>query len=297
MKNEDISGRVLVTGGTSGLGLALVKLLLSKGFIVIVTGRQSLNLPGFKDRFKFYPVDFSDLNHVVNTTKQICESYDLNIVINNAGSLSPPDFTSTINGLEYTFQVNFLSHLLINEIILRAINDNRQIKIVTVTSPVYMLVDTDLNFKTEVQRYSPMKAYSTSKLYLTLMYEFLSAKYPEFNLHCFSFNPGTFRSGIFRTQKKWFRGMYHIASPFMRSPDKVAKVLAELIVKEELEKGLIYNVRKRFRPIPKIDVKVKETLINSCYDLIDPYLKDVKKYLYLINIVIMVIFDVHYLEI
>ena len=40
---------VLITGGTSGLGLELVKVFHDKGFDVICTGRQPKNLPGFSD--------------------------------------------------------------------------------------------------------------------------------------------------------------------------------------------------------------------------------------------------------
>jgi NAD(P)-dependent dehydrogenase (short-subunit alcohol dehydrogenase family) len=273
MKNIGDSGKVFITGGTSGLGLELVKLFLSKGFIVVTTGRQSLNLPEYEDRFTFFKVNFDDLNQVAHTARKICETYDLNIVINNAGILSPPGFTSTINGFEYALQVNFLSHFLINEIILQKINIYKNIKIVTVTSPVYRLADTDLRLKSGTEHYSQVKTYSASKLYLTLMSEFLTAKYQEMNLHSFSYDPGTFSSVIYRSQKVWFRNLYHMASPFMRSPVKVARVLAELILEDETENGYIYDIRKRNRPIPKTECNLEELFFKECYDWIEPYLK------------------------
>ena len=55
------------------------------------------------------------------------------------------------------------------------------------------------------------------------------------NLNCFSFDPGTFSSGIYRMQKRWFREMYRIAAPFMRSPVKVAKGLAELLLEDNID--------------------------------------------------------------
>jgi NAD(P)-dependent dehydrogenase (short-subunit alcohol dehydrogenase family) len=273
MKNDISTGKVLITGGTSGLGLELVKLFLNKGYNVVATGRQSLNLPVYEDKFNLFRIDFSDMNQVAVSIKKICDTYDFNFVINNAGILSPPYFTPTINGFEYTFQVNFLSHLLINEIILREIKDDRTIKIATVTSPVYRLADTDLTVQSGVKDYGAMKAYTSSKLYLTLMCEFLPARYPGLNLKCFSFDPGTFSSGIYRMQKKWFQEMYHIASPFMRSPGKVAKTLSEIIINEEVKNGMIGDIRKRFRPVPVIDEQEKEAFRKACYDRIDPFLK------------------------
>ena len=38
----------LITGGTSGLGLELVHLFLEKGYNVVATGRQQINLHGIR---------------------------------------------------------------------------------------------------------------------------------------------------------------------------------------------------------------------------------------------------------
>ena len=67
--------------------------------------------------------------------------------------------------------------------------------------------------------------------------------------------------------------MYHIASPFMRNPGKVAKVLANILIDEKVENGMICDLRKRFSPIPVIDEQEKEDFRKTCYDMIDPFLK------------------------
>lgn len=81
-KTNSKEKNVLITGGTSGLGLELVKLFLKNGYTVIATGRQLLNLPGYEDKFKLFRIDFSDMNQVAVITKKICETYDFNFVIN-----------------------------------------------------------------------------------------------------------------------------------------------------------------------------------------------------------------------
>ena len=272
MKNDINTGAILITGGTSGLGLELVKLFLKIGYTVVATGRQLLVFPGYEDKFKLYQVDFSNLSQVAFSAKKICETYNFNYIINNAGILSPPEFTPTINGFEYTFQVNYLAHLLVNEIILKKIINNKQLKIAAVTSPVYRLVNTDLSILNGDKSYSAVKAYASSKLFLTLMCETLSARYPGLYLQCFSFDPGTFRSGIYRMQKTWFRGLYQIAAPFMRSPAKVAKILSEILINEEVNNGTIVDIKKRFRAVPAIDQSQKETFRNASYDIINPFL-------------------------
>jgi len=264
---------VLITGGTSGLGLELVRLFLKDGFYVIATGRNHIVLPGFEDRFKLIQVDFSNLKEISDTIKKIILSYNLDLVINNAGVLSPPVYTSTINGFEYSFQVNYLSHLLINEIVLNGVKRTGTIKIAAVTSPVYRLADSDLNLPPVPKNYRAVRAYTSSKLYLTLMCEFLPLRFPELNLQCFSFNPGTFSSGIYRMQKSWFRGLYQIAAPFMRSPERVATVLFRLLDEAEIKNGMIYDIRKSIKPVPVKDQEKKEAFSKVCFSLIEPYLK------------------------
>jgi NADP-dependent 3-hydroxy acid dehydrogenase YdfG len=73
MKNDISTGIVLITGGTSGLGLALVKLFLKKGYYVVAMGRQPLNLPGYEEKFKLFRIDFSDMDQVAIITKKICD--------------------------------------------------------------------------------------------------------------------------------------------------------------------------------------------------------------------------------
>jgi NAD(P)-dependent dehydrogenase (short-subunit alcohol dehydrogenase family) len=264
---------VLITGGTSGLGLELVSLFLKNHYKVVATGRQLIKFSGFEDRFKLIQVDFNDLNKISDALYEILASDKFDIVINNAGVLSPPDYRLTTNGFEYTFQINFLSHLLINEIILRKTGKADTIKIAAVTSPVYRLADSDLTLLNSPDNYRAVRAYSSSKLYLTLMCEMLQSEFPDLDLHCFSFDPGTFSSGVYRMQKSWFRILYRIAAPFMRSPEKVAEILFLLLTDTEIKNGMIYDLRKSVSPVRVADKRKKEEFRLLCYGLIDPYIR------------------------
>lgn len=263
---------ILITGGTSGLGLELVRLFLNKGFNVIATGRRLVSIPEFGDQFKFYQVDFNDLNLVSKTIKRICEIQIPEIVINNAGILSPPDYTTSKNNIELTLQVNFIAHLLINEIILRRITNDRPITIAAITSPVFKLAGSDLNLKINSRNYTPFKAYSSSKLCLIIMCQYLPERFSGLKLKCFSFDPGTFSSEIYRMQRKWFREMYHIASPFMRKPAGVAEKLKETLLKTNIENGNIYSLKKSYEKIPVIGEQQKKAFIEDCYNIIAQYL-------------------------
>ena len=263
---------ILVTGGTSGLGLELVRIFLKKGYSVVTTGRQQISINGFDERFSLYNADFSDLRQVALVTRRICREHSVTIIVNNAGILSPPVYTETINGLESSFQINFLAHLLINNIILEGITDGRQIRIASVTSPVYRYAAFNPAIMPGSEGYRAMRSYSSSKLYLAMLCEILADRYKELNITCFSYNPGTFSSGIYRMQRRWFRELYRIAAPFMQSPAKVATGLSELLLENNIMNGMIYDRRKRRRSIPEIDKSQKASFIDSCYALIDPFL-------------------------
>jgi NAD(P)-dependent dehydrogenase (short-subunit alcohol dehydrogenase family) len=271
IQKPEFNKNVLVTGGTSGLGLELVKLFLMKGYNVVAMGRKQISMNGFEDRFKLYSLDFSNLGKVAETIRNICSNNSFGYVINNAGILSPPAYTETDNGLEYTFQINFLSHLLIDRIIVNS-SKTDSLRIASVSSPVYRYAGISNIITTGSGDYSPVRAYSSSKLYLAMMHEFLAARNSKVNLHCFSFDPGTFSSSIYRMQKRWFRNMYMIAAPFMRSPVSVATALVEIMLDKETEDGMMYDIYKRYRSIPEMDKSKNEALISSCYKLIENYL-------------------------
>jgi|GEM_PF-601087 Dehydrogenases with different specificities (related to short-chain alcohol dehydrogenases) len=264
---------VLITGGTSGLGLELVKLFHEKGFDVICTGRQPQNLPGYEKRFQFISIDFSDLAGTARTIYEICRTTRPDFVISNAGVLSPPGFTLTGDVFEYTFQVNFLAHLLVNEIIVRNNPGNFPLKIAAVTSPVYKMANSFPNWKCDIRNYRPIKSYSDSKLFLAMMGVHLAAKYPDKNLACLSIDPGVFSSAIYRTQGRLFRLLYRFAAPFMRNPANVAKVIYEMMVQADFSGRAIYNTRKRPEYLPEFDQVMIELFWVQCNEMLNQYYK------------------------
>ncbi len=194
-------------------------------------------------------------------------------MINNAGVLSPPDLVLTGDGHEYTFQVNFLSHLLINEIIIRNNRNEQPLKIGVTVSLVYRFAENDLVIDNPDKDYRPLNAYSNSKLYLALMCSYLPHKVQSFNLKCIGFDPGVFSSGIYRMQKGWFRFLYKVAAPFMRNPEKIAATYCRLIERDDLVNGAVYKSGKRTGTMPEKESRAVNDFWQECYKIIEPYLK------------------------
>ncbi|QEC43796.1 SDR family oxidoreductase [Pseudobacter ginsenosidimutans] len=85
LKNSSI----LITGGTSGIGLGLVKQLIKEGATVIVTGRKLDALNETKKQFPGVHVFQSDVSNpgdIEDLYQNVTTKFpDLNIIINNAG--------------------------------------------------------------------------------------------------------------------------------------------------------------------------------------------------------------------
>ena len=266
-------GIILITGGTSGSGHELVNCFLNDNYIVYATGRELRKFTSPGEEFRFVKVDFSDFNDVKRTINELnANNVRFDIIINNAGVLSPPGFRLTGNELEYSFQVNFLSHLLLDELIIKEKKNADPLTIVSVLSPVYKFVKPDFKLP-EPKGYSSLKAYAESKYYLLLSGDYLLNKYPEKNLKFIYYDPGTFSSGIYRTQKRWFRIMYHIAAPFMRNPSKVALILTKILQKQDLVSGAVYRDIDSYKIPDHFDKEVIKNFMAECHDQIESYVR------------------------
>lgn len=93
------SDTILITGGTSGIGLEMAKQLLALGNTVIITGRDISKLESTKKELPSVHIYQND----VSDSMAICELYakvtanfpKLNILINNAGIMRAIDFNNT----------------------------------------------------------------------------------------------------------------------------------------------------------------------------------------------------------
>jgi uncharacterized oxidoreductase len=131
---------ILITGGGTGIGLALVEILLNEGNEVIICGRTQATLDDAKRRFPKLNVFVADLANEAGReavkTELSRRFPKLNVLINNAGICSiidimQPDYIAT---LERELATNLIGPVALIQLLMPILEKQHGSTIVNVTS-------------------------------------------------------------------------------------------------------------------------------------------------------------------
>ncbi|MBB5712950.1 SDR family oxidoreductase [Sphingomonas xinjiangensis] len=173
--------RLAVVTGTSGLGYEDARALACAGCEVILAGRDPRKGAIAIDRIRrdvagakigFAQLDLAELSSIRDFADRLAKQRkSVDILINNAGVMIPPQRKTTANGFELQFGTNYLGHFALTAHLLpllRAGSDPRVISLASVAAPAGAIDFNDLNAE---KSYTPMSVYSQSKL-ACLMFTF-----------------------------------------------------------------------------------------------------------------------------
>ena len=130
--------KILITGGSDGIGKALALMLDEKGYENYIFGRnpEKLNNLKLNHCIKKYAFDLKDRDKLNEALNDINNSGGVDILINNAGFNYKKEEVKDINisGLEDMMWVNCLSHLVCIEAVLPRMLEKGEGMIVNVLS-------------------------------------------------------------------------------------------------------------------------------------------------------------------
>lgn len=171
----DQSGRVaVITGANVGLGLETARELMRNGAHCVLASRTRskadaalaellADLPGATA--EVIPLDLASQKSVGNFAEQFNATHSrLDLLINNAGIMMVPQ-GQTEDGFESQLGTNHLGHFALTGLLLARLLATDNSRVVTVSSLAHRsgAIEFD-NLMFEIGRYTPMHAYSRSKL-------------------------------------------------------------------------------------------------------------------------------------
>jgi NAD(P)-dependent dehydrogenase (short-subunit alcohol dehydrogenase family) len=169
----------LVTGASSGLGLEIARRLAAQRATVVLHARtadlgeqtkQDLVAGGADpSRLHVVAADFTSLTEVAATATRVgLEHPRLDLLVNNAGVFASDTRTTTADGHEVTFQVNYLAPYLLTRMLWAPLTAAPGSKILNVSSSLHRGGRLHWGDVESAKRYSAVAAYAQSKLALTL---------------------------------------------------------------------------------------------------------------------------------
>ncbi|MDB6076724.1 MAG: family NAD(P)-dependent oxidoreductase [Akkermansiaceae bacterium] len=174
------AGKLAIVTGTGGLGYETALALANAGAEVIIAGRSEekgheavarIRAGNAAARVRFGLLDLADLSSVAAFAElQLGEARPIDLLVNNAGVMTPPDRRETKDGFELQFGTNYLGHFALTARLLPLLLRGQETRVVQVSSGAHRL-QADIHFDDlQWQRsYKPWPAYAQSKL-ATLMF-------------------------------------------------------------------------------------------------------------------------------
>lgn len=250
---EDVTARrvVVVTGASSGIGLAAALAFAQRGDQVVLVGRDPGRLAAaqavVRDASGADPVvhraDFAVLDQVRALAGKLRAEFDrIDVLANNAGAMSRRRVT-TVDGFELTVQGNHLAPFLLTNLLLDRLAGGR---VVLTSSAVQVtgVVDPTRLAAPPAARYSGMQAYAASKRANVLFAAEAARRWPRVLTTAYS--PGIVRTDFGRAGGMY--GVFFRAAPFLRTPAQGADTMVWLATAPagQLTNGGFY-VRRRLR--------------------------------------------------
>jgi NAD(P)-dependent dehydrogenase (short-subunit alcohol dehydrogenase family) len=240
-----LDGRTcLVTGATSGIGLATAQGLAALGAHVVMVGRDAARAEQARrqvieksgnDRVDVLLGDLSSLAGIRGLADAFLARYPaLQVLVNNAGTVELSR-QLTVDGFEKTFAVNHLAYFLLTNLLLPRLRESAPARIVNVASEAHRIGRLDLGDLQSEKGYAAMRVYGTSKLLNLLFTVELAERLAGSGVTANSLHPGAVSTRLGTQNGALARLLIGLLKPFFLTPEQGAANSIYVAAAEELE--------------------------------------------------------------
>jgi retinol dehydrogenase 12 len=236
---KPLSGKIyVITGVTSGIGLAAAQQLVQDGATLIGLGRSEercreveagLNSMETSGRAEFITADLSVQANVRQAAREICEKLEnlgtgLDGLINNAGTFLYKR-TLTPDGFETQWAVNHLAPFLLTHELLPLLRQMDMARVVTVSSGSHYNARMRWDDLQLDKRYFSFLAYRQTKLANVLFTAELNRRLgPDSPVRAFAGDPGMVNTAIGAKEgPRFFRWLWKVHSRRGKSAEEAAR--------------------------------------------------------------------------
>ena len=224
----------LVTGASSGIGRETARALARQGLRVGLVSRGSGSGAQVTETLKqetgnpdlhFFPADLSSLADIRRVAGEVKAQFGrLDVLVNNAGALFRERQT-TADGYEKTFALDHLNYFLLTQLLLEALLQSPEPRIVNVASSASNTGKIHFD-DLMLENYGSFKAYGQAKLANVMFTYQLSRFLADTPATVNALNPGgvasNFGDGLF------LKTLYRVGRPFLKTPAEGAETVVYL---------------------------------------------------------------------
>ncbi|HEY0930718.1 MAG TPA: SDR family oxidoreductase [Gemmatimonas sp.] len=167
-------GRTAIVTGTGGIGLETAVELARAQALVVIAGRNAAKgaeavaqvrarVPSATVRFE--ALDLVSLKSIAAFGDRLTDQFTgLDLLVNNAAVMNPPERQVTSDGHELQFGTNYLGHFALTAALMPLLRQARGARVISLSSVAARDGRIDFDNLQSERRYDPMTAYAQSKL-------------------------------------------------------------------------------------------------------------------------------------